>query len=179
MTWINYPFYVVENAIDTAILNDLIFKANSLTLQDGQAGASRSSKIAWLDRPVFANIYTALENKIQEINNEFFKLDLDQLEPLQFSKYPAEGDSHYGWHTDIGTDYNVNRKLSFTLQLSTDSSYTGGDLEFFNGENAPVAVSRNFGALIVFPSTAWHRITDVTSGQRLSLAGWLNGPRFR
>lgn len=177
MTWNNHLFYNVENALSNSLLEDLVFKASSLPKQVGSAPAGRNTQVAALNPTVFQNVYDIIQDKVQEINQEIFQLDLTGIEPMEFAEYTTG--SYYNWHADIGTDYNVDRKLSFVLQLSTAESYAGGDHQFFLGSLDPVSASRNFNSLTVFPSTNWTRVTEVTSGQRLCLSGWLTGPKFR
>jgi PKHD-type hydroxylase len=35
------------------------------------------------------------------------------------------------------------------------------------------------GTVIAFPSFIPHRVTELTSGVRKSLVGWIEGPKFR
>ena len=93
---------------------------------------------------------------------------------LNVIRYRTGG--HYQrWHSDLFGAAST-RKLSFTVQLSDPFAYTGGALEFI--ELAEPA-GRQQGAVVVFPSYAVHRVTPVTSGERVALVGWLHGPPFR
>jgi len=91
------------------------------------------------------------------------------LEPIRVLRY-EEGD-HDSWHQDYGV--HDMTKLSLVAILS--SNFTGGQLEFLNYETPTL----NAGDVIVFPSFVPHRVTPVTSGQRLVAAGFISGPRFR
>lgn len=187
MSWKNYPFYIIEDAIDLSLLDEMFYKWQSLELTwgtnhdyiDYSASSIRRSKIAWLNKDIFNNFYDSVWDKIVEANEVAFNLDITQLEPIQFAEYNSEYNGQFDWHVDIGIENLVNRKLSFSLQLTNPSEYTGGDLEFFNGAADAVRLPRTKNTLVVFPSTSWHRVTEVTQGTRHSLTGWVNGPRFR
>jgi PKHD-type hydroxylase len=94
--------------------------------------------------------------------------------PLQLTLYPEGG--HYGWHVDIGGGELRKRKLSFTVQLSGDADYEGGEFE----TAVPGAVgTRERGSLIIFPSFLVHRVRPVTRGERWALVGWVVGPPWQ
>jgi PKHD-type hydroxylase len=61
--------------------------------------------------------------------------------------------------------------VSFTLFLSGPDEYDAGELviESPAGEDA---VKLNPGSLVAYPSTALHRVNDVTRGSRLAAVGW-------
>ena len=90
------------------------------------------------------------------------------------------------WHTDqdirvIEKPKELVRKLSFTLQLSDENEYTGGNLEFadFDDSKNKFIAPRTRGCLIVFDSRVPHRVCPVKSGLRKSLVGWVMGKRWR
>src|SRR5262249_42019233 len=91
------------------------------------------------------------------------------LSTLLFSRY-QEG-MHYGSHVDDALIAGMRSDVSFTLFLSDPESYDGGELivETASGEEAfkPAA-----GALVVYPATSLHRVTEVTRGVRLAAVGW-------
>ena len=72
------------------------------------------------------------------------------------------------------------RKLSFSLQLSDENDYDGGEFCFRQDENsAEVLQTKKQGSLIVFDSRLEHRVKPVTRGVRHSLVGWYSGPLWR
>lgn len=117
--------------------------------------------------PVVEKLYRA----IVDVNARIYKFDVNGHELLQLAEY-REGDA-YDWHTDLGPNSAVYRKLSASIQLSDPSTYDGGDLEFWGGK----PVSREQGALIMFPAYTLHRVTPVTRGLRRSLVAWSTGLR--
>jgi PKHD-type hydroxylase len=97
------------------------------------------------------------------------------FEGLQLTKY-TEG-QHYDWHLDSGPkDFSI-RKLSCVVQLSDESDYQGGELQFIDCmADKP---QREQGTLILFPSYIAHRVTPVISGERKSLVAWITGDPYR
>ena len=73
------------------------------------------------------------------------------------------------------------RKLSFTLQLSDESDYTGGDVELATNDDLtePFVISKERGSLVVFDSKIKHRVLPVETGNRKVLVGWAVGPRWK
>jgi len=77
------------------------------------------------------------------------------------------------------------RKISMTLNLSTENSYEGGNLKFdfgphSSGERFKVCEEiRPQGSMIVFPSYEYHCVTPVTKGTRYSLVLWSLGAPFK
>ena len=123
---------------------------------------------------------------IRMANKDNFLYDISDIENdlIQYTQY-NKGD-FYKWHTDMDIcDINepdqLVRKLSFTLQLTNDDEYTGGNLEFadFDDSTYRFSVPRSRGTVIVFDSRVPHRVTPVESGIRKSLVGWVVGKRWR
>jgi len=139
---------------------------------------------------------------IQRVNRENFRYDLTGIdgENMQYTHYgPGQ---FYDWHIDAGMDIfykpqivngsgmncaedNINiagevvRKLSFTLQLSDASEYTGGEVQFLDNARNTFFAPKTRGTLILFDSRTPHRVRKVKSGLRKSLVGWAVGPRWK
>lgn len=139
----------------------------------------RRSNISWIRSDVKSNswIFAKITDGINDINNQFFKYDLDLIQGLQFTNYDETDKGFYGPHVDTSYRSYRTRKLSFSVQLSEDTSYTGGDLKLYLSNSTNV--SRQKGDLIVFPSYTLHEVTPVTKGTRFSLVGWAQGPKFK
>ena len=123
---------------------------------------------------------------IKMANKDNFLYDITDIENdmIQYTQY-NKGD-FYNWHTDMDIcDINepdqLVRKLSFTLQLTNEDEYTGGNLEFadFDDSTYRFKVPKSRGTVIVFDSRTPHRVTPVESGIRKSLVGWVVGKRWR
>lgn len=140
---------------------------------------------------------------IQKINNIYFRYNLYDLDngTVQYTRYDV-GD-FYDWHKDADVDTcfkpnivpssGVNlandqvlikgecvRKLSFSLQLTDNNSYTGGNLLFKNPDyTEEIIAPRERGSLIVFDSRLEHKVSKVLTGTRKSIVGWIVGSRWR
>lgn len=111
---------------------------------------------------------------VHAVNEQVFRLDVWGIvanDGPSVMRYDA-GHGHYLEHPDIG-HHAPTRKLSFTTQLSRPDAYQGGDL-VVGGE----AMSRDLGALHIFPSFLPHEVRAVDAGQRFALVGWVHGPTF-
>jgi PKHD-type hydroxylase len=165
-------------------LDRIIELGMSIPSESGEAVKSspghRLSDIAWMEHSnvEYQWIYNTLTWNVKAVNDKYFHYDLTHIEDLQFTQYSGAVQGKYGTHIDIGERIGGCRKLSFVLQLSNDGEYTGGDLKLYFGEEATIA-PREKGKLIFFPSWVLHEVTPVTSGHRLSLVGWVAGPRFK
>lgn len=165
-------------------LDKIIDLGRSMPSVTGEAIAAspghRLSDIAWLKStdPICSWIYNTLTWNIKTVNDKYFHYDLAHIEDLQFTQYFGQANGKYGPHLDIGERIGGCRKLSFVLQLSNPNDYEGGDLKLYFGEQ-PTVAPKERGKLIFFPSWVLHEVTPVTSGQRMSLVGWVAGPRFK
>lgn len=148
----------------------------------GSISDYRVCDIAWLKSDEvesdFDWIYATLTDAIKKVNNEYFQFDLTHLTALQFTVYDGKNNSNYQKHMDLGRSF-PNRKLSFSIQLSDDDEYTGGDLRFHYIKTQPEIAPRTKGKIIFFPTWTVHDVTPVTQGIRYSLVGWVNGPNFK
>lgn len=138
----------------------------------------RESEVSWL----YPNqdtvwVFQRLTDIIVNLNDRYFKFDIfGALEGFQFTKYVAPT-GHYGKHIDCGFN-NIVRKLSFTLQLSDEKDYEGGDLILHTSDDL-MPMKRSQGSIAVFPSYVLHEVTPVTKGTRYSLVSWITGKPFK
>jgi len=146
---------------------------------------SRKTKHTFIEPGHWAG---ALVSHFANLANLLWKFDVTGLGTLSILRYDV-GDQ-FTWHVDAlsynSTDYgelgtDLERKVSVTVNLSDPSGYQGGDLEFMNGVGQLLAQPqlREQGSVVVFPSTVGHQVTQVTSGTRYSLVGWMVGPPLR
>ena len=140
----------------------------------------RDTDITWIEQND-ANgwIYQKMAEAGARINYDKFQFDLSHFQPLQYGKYKEGG--HYTWHYDCGPNLPEHRKLSFVLGLSDPNSYEGGELQLnlYGSADNPHSLKIKRGDLLVFPSFVSHRVTPVTSGERMTLVGWVVGPKFK
>jgi len=141
----------------------------------------RNAALRWLHPQNAAWAFERLDRVVTALNDRWFGLELAGFhDPLQLTRYDAGDCGHYDWHTDRGSFINGNppRKLTVVVQLTDPADYSGGDLELLFARE-PLRADRACGSVHVFPSFVLHRVTPVTAGTRLSLVGWVVGPRFR
>lgn len=103
--------------------------------------------------------------------NELFSLAVrpKALTPLIFSRY-GSGQA-YGSHVDNPLMDGMRTDVSFTLFLAEPEAYDGGELviESAGGEDE---IKLAPGHMVVYPSTALHRVAPVTRGERFVAVGW-------
>ena len=140
----------------------------------------RITQHAWIHpAPETQWLYIRMEQAARAFNERIYQFDLTGFsEPFQYTVYHGDAGGHYDWHVDQGRGLPVQRKLSFSLQLSDPAEYEGGELQIHAANDISVA-PKSRGTVIVFPSYALHRVTPVTAGTRKSLVCWTGGPKFR
>ena len=154
----------------------------------------RDSNIVWLnDQWIYHELFPFIHAANQ---NSKWNFEWDFAESCKFTKYKKG--QYYDWHCDsfnktYGKEKGINfegkiRKLSVTINLSEGEEYDGGDLQFdLRNEDGPnlksnvvtAEMAREKGAVVVFPSHIWHRVTPVTKGTRYSLVVWFLGKPFK
>ena len=78
----------------------------------------------------------------------------------------------YGWHVDNPFASSGRRDLSFTVFLSDETTYEGGQLEIQNScENSEFVLPA--GHVFIYPSSMLHRVVRVTRGVRFACVGWI------
>lgn len=90
--------------------------------------------------------------------------------PVMFNRY--RGGDAYGFHVDDPVMSGVRTDLSFTLFLSDPETYEGGAL-IVDGLDGEREVKLAAGSAVLYPTGALHRVTPVTSGERLAAVGWV------
>lgn len=144
----------------------------------------RRSDVCWLKfddpEPLHRGTAQFLLSAIGQANQDFFRFELADLEPIQLTHYRGEVGGTYDWHQDayFHGDNNLVRKLSMVVQLSPPEEYEGGGLELQVSNNR-VVVPAELGLAVFFPAPTLHRVVPVTRGNRRSLVAWARGPNFR
>jgi len=175
-----------QTQIDKELFQLISKKVNELSVEQ--------SAYIGLDNNVDLNIRNSKvhwwgpENWVTSIFSHYFYLansnnweyDLTYLSQIQITKYNAGG--FYTWHCDYGVDndsHKNTRKLSASLLMSDPTTFVGGDLEFINYNGKKVKAPREIGSMTVFDSRLPHRVTQLTSGERISLVAWMYGPKLK
>ena len=181
----------IPESLMKSLLDDLdrvdenIFIKSEVNPHDSKVRDSiRKSQHCWISSTHWIGGF--LWHYIKMANKDNFLYDISDIENdmIQYTQY-NKGD-FYNWHTDMDIcDINepdqLVRKLSFTLQLTNEDEYTGGNLEFadFDDSSYRFLVPKSRGTVIVFDSRTPHRVTPIESGIRKSLVGWVVGKRWR
>jgi PKHD-type hydroxylase len=183
-------FFYYNNLFSDEEIKNIITICQNLKKEHGILGGEnssieevqkiRKSTISWVPINDYTEwIYRKLTDCILEMNQKYFKYDLDKIERLQFTRYDGDSKGFYKPHLDTNTsDVPSNRKLSFVLQLSDPSEYDGGELNFYLGPEK-TTVKKERGLITFFPSSMLHECSNVTSGTRFVIVGWVYGPPFR
>ena len=166
---------IIANVLSRA---DLTIVRNALKrarFVDGRATAGFAARLVKNNQQVDAADHSieAIRKLVTEriAKNELFKLAVrpKTLSPLMFARY--ERGKNYGSHVDDPLMNGMRTDVSFTLFLSDPKTYSGGELviESAAGEDS---VKLPAGAMVIYPTTALHRVAKVTKGQRLVCVGW-------
>ncbi len=145
-------------------------------VQDSQR--TRKSNICFLHDGKWEWLYTKLVPTILNVNVNNFSKVLYGIEPLQYTEYDSNYNGFYGQHVDDDLELTggLKRSLSFSVQLTDENTYTGGELKIYHNNTTFVAPKKK-GVITFFSSDLLHEVTPVTSGFRKSLVGWVLGPR--
>lgn len=186
----NGEWCYINNCFTSDECDEIVRLGLSQKLEEGMVGAKdsfvdasyRKSKRAFLNSGRETDwIFKRLWEKAATANTDYFQIDYNQLDFVQFTSY--EKDEYYHSHADLFIYETPQRKLSATIQLTDESKYEGGDLSFENLEEYPSkeanTAMRQKGTVVFFPSFIRHSVTSVTKGKRYSLVAWFLGPDWK
>ncbi len=114
-------------------------------------------------------------NTIKQLNNSY-RYNIENLAQMDLLSYEKGG--KYDWHQDVIYSKPRHRKFSAIIQLTDGKEYKGGEFELRDGYHLDLTNSRNKGAMLVFPSFLYHRITPIKRGKRKSIVAWIEGPTW-
>jgi PKHD-type hydroxylase len=160
-------------------LNENLERHESKVNWGAKNNHKRDTDLFWLNGNessfwIFDRIIDLLAN----VNQNHFRYELDgKIRAFQLGRY--RNNQGYEWHQDLGSNNESRRKLTISIQLSKSSDYDGGELQFFRSENEPAICTKEIGSVTIFPSWMLHRVTQITKGERWSLANWIEGPPFK
>ena len=94
-----------------------------------------------------------------------------------FNKYSTG--QGYGRHYDTSQilkskSGTMRRDFSFTLMLSKNSDYEGGELEIESSNNLLQTVHLDAGDMAIYPSSQIHSVLPITKGERIAFVGWIS-----
>jgi len=78
----------------------------------------------------------------------------------------------YGRHVDNAYMSSGRADLSFTIFLSEEKEYEGGEL-FIETLNSESKFKLKEGEIIIYPSTYLHSVQEVREGERIVCVGWI------
>lgn len=179
----NYAWH--DNIFDNEEINSIIQIGKSLNIERGNNDDPnvmnyRRSFVSWIPLNCANSwIYQRLSFHINDMNERFFKFDLEKIEKLQFAYYDSSENGCYNKHIDpLHWSMPHNRKLSVVTQLSDPSEYEGGDLILYDRAEG-IGIEKKKGMTVFFPSYTLHECTPVTKGKRYVLVAWVHGPPFK
>jgi len=171
---------VIENLIDEATLARLRGWMAEAIFENGRATAGGNAALVKNNEQVSSDpdLHDPKLGEMQDLvadvlwNNGLFcaaARPKEIVSPL-FSRY-AVGNS-YGLHMDNALMSDMRIDLSLTLFLSDPTDYDGGELVIYfpTGERS---VKLSAGHAVLYPTTALHRVAEVTRGQRLVAVTWI------
>lgn len=182
------PVLCVENLFSNDELQKLLIELKQVSILPAFVGNNfnvvetykiRKSNISFIEDKSFNWVYDKLITAVNHVNTTNYNKLLYGIEPLQYTEYDCVYNGFYGIHKDefeVEVSTALLRKLSFTMQLTPEHEYTGGELIIHNN-NQKIIGSKKFGDITFFDSLIYHEVTPVTSGFRKSLVGWVVGPR--
>ena len=138
--------------------------------------SSRLGVVSWLE----LKKVPGLKKKIHALfasANSIYKFALDSNEPqVQLTRYRFRDSLDWHHDCDLHAEHSF-RKLTLSILLNDEQSFSGGDLEIY-GASAHGMTQRQ-GTAVMFPTFLQHRVCRVAKGQRVTLVTWALGPAFR
>lgn len=183
LTW--KPYFTSEIYFTPEECDKIISVGRKKGIEPGRIGEENAyvedirianhSFIYMKDYPEF---FDKLIKAMLKANKEIWNFDLSAVcDPFDLVHYPKGG--FFASHTDNSDNPTTAlRKLSASIQLSEEDDYTGGDVIFYQRQYE-TAIPRKRGSINIFPAFMIHMVTPVTSGNRWSLVGSLEGPMLR
>jgi len=178
----NYVIAQVFSLEEVKEINKLI-KENEIDL-----GKDKAAKFSIKTSKVIATKLGKLKGKLKNFikftllaNEKYFGFDLFPVnDDLMVKHNSYEIGSEYSWHIDADTA-SKTRDLKLTSLINcSETSYEGGDLFVFNrGIEFKAEEFRKPGSVIVLPSFYNHKVTKLTSGNRITVGVYFPGPKFK
>ncbi|MCO7199500.1 2OG-Fe(II) oxygenase [Pseudoalteromonas sp. OANN1] len=178
-------YFVQEGFLSKQECEQIVAESKNLSKEHSQlswgnnGSLARDTDLFWLppnDRTYI--VFSKIAEYVAAVNDRIFNYELfGYLKPMQLGRYGV--DQGYDWHQDLGRLAASKRKLSVCIQLSDETDYSGGELEFFRNEHHSAQCPKTQGTIAVFPSWMLHRVKKVSEGERWSLVSWIEGPPFK
>lgn len=168
-------FIVIGDVLDKHEVAALKEAATKIEFQDGKATAgiyARDVKFNEQAKPSDA-LEAILEKVRTTLNgNDIFR---SAARPRRFARMLLSRYTpgmEFGLHVDDPIMRGNRTDLSFTLFLSDSDSYEGGGLVVQDNIEERV-IRLEAGDMVLYPTSALHRVEAVTSGERVAIVGWI------
>ena len=171
----NYLTNQLLNPEELKILNATL-KKQDLIWEDGKRTAGKHA--AKVKNNLQLNRNSEISKKFSKLitkkilNNELIKsFTLPKI--IHGSMFTKAGKGmHYGPHIDNPFMSTGRADLSFTVFLSNQEDYKGGELIIEN-LNSERKFKLDSGEIIIYPSTYLHQVSEVLGGERYVFIGWI------
>ncbi len=166
---------VIANVLNAQELAALQEAASRLDFEDGRATAGRYA------RDVKANLQAKKSPELEAIFEKVRKTFNDNeivksvARPRRYARMLLSryrGGMTYGTHVDDPVMNGNRTDLSFTLSLSDPQTYSGGEL-VMEDTLEDRAITLQAGDMVLYPTSALHRVEPVTEGERVAIVGWI------
>ncbi len=150
----------------------------------GNVPRIRIANLKWIELNQDTNwLYKKIINQIHKVNQENFDMILKFVENLQFSEYTESQQGFHSKHNDCGDKSRLEnfvdiRKLTFSIQLTDEKKYEGGELILYV-DGRQVTAPKSKGTIVFFESDIMHEVKPVKKGIRHALVSWIGGPNLR
>ena len=127
--------------------------------------------------PYYKEIKSAVERTIKLYSTQFELFSVQRMTDFRINKYDEGG--YMSKHCD-NIHHSHGQQYGFpqlTSLLMLNDNYEGGELEFKNSDEN-MSLDLDKGDMVTFPSFLEHRVKPVLNGTRISLVGWMLGPKF-
>ena len=168
-------FIVIGDVLDRHEVAALREAASRIPFEDGKATAGRYAR--GVKHNLQARFSKELEAILEKVRgkldgNEVFRSAARprKYARLLLSRYTPG--MEYGLHVDDPVMNGSRTDLSFTLFLSEPADYGGGGLAVSDAIEERVFRLEE-GDMILYPTSALHRVEPVTRGERLAVVGWV------
>jgi PKHD-type hydroxylase len=165
----------IDAVLDAAVLAEARALLGRIRFEDGARTAG------WHARLVKANLQAASGDAAAELLRRQVMQRLESHALFQLAVRPRRAaplliNRHdtghgYGAHVDDALMGELRSDVSFTLFLSAPEDYDGGAL-VIDATAGEQSFKLAAGSLLLYPSTALHRVDAVTRGTRFAAVGW-------
>ncbi|MEI4232417.1 Fe2+-dependent dioxygenase [Roseovarius sp. D22-M7] len=167
--------FVIGNVLNADDLAALQEAADRLDYQDGRKTAGRYARRVKTNQqarpsPALDAIFDTVRKTVDANELVTSVARPRRYARMLLSRY-RDGMS-YGPHVDDPVMNGNRTDLSFTLSLSDPARYSGGALVMEDALEDR-AITLQAGDMVLYPTSALHRVEPVTEGERVAIVGWI------